>query len=139
MSVVYEQMPDGTVKAHSDQGRMVIGGSPRGEYAVAYDPAAAHREYEESENFIPTSDLPPGRTFKRSYLAQWIYSHEKWDAFQQALSGFPEFKFLWDYSTEFDEFNPSWPQAISVIQSAIGLSPTDLDEMLQFGETGRLS
>ena len=51
--VVYEQIGD-IVKAYSDIGKMVHGGCPPADYAVAYDPAGANRTYEETDEYIPT-------------------------------------------------------------------------------------
>lgn len=89
---------------------------------------------------IPESEVPPGpqspRTFRKSYLAQWIRASGKWDEFEAFLDSQSDFKFLWDYSTEFDENNQMWPMAIYGVQSAIELSDEDLNKMLEYGERG---
>lgn len=53
--VVYETLANGLVRARSDAGRMIRGGSPEGVYAEAYDPAGAGREYVETDEYVPTA------------------------------------------------------------------------------------
>lgn len=81
--------------------------------------------------------LPPVyRTFRRSYLAQWINAKGKWDTFEAFLQASPEFAFLWTYSTEFDENNEMWPMARAGVQAALGLADEEVEEMLAFGVNG---
>ena len=79
---------------------------------------------------------PPPRTFRRSYLAQWINTKGKWDTFEAFLQSSPEFAFLWTYSTEFDENNAMWPTAIAAFQQVLQLTDNEVDEMLEFGVNG---
>ena len=67
--VVIEQVGD-IVKTYSDAGKMVRGGDPVADYAVAYDPVGSGRTYEETDEYIPTQpDIPPARrVFSRLYL-----------------------------------------------------------------------
>lgn len=81
---------------------------------------------------------PPPRTFRRSYLAQWIRAAGKWPAFAAFLAA-PEaadLAFLWEYCTEFDEDNASWPAALAAIKAALSLTDAEADAMLAFGATG---
>ena len=80
----------------------------------------------------------PSRTFRKSWLAQWIYSHEKWPAFQAFLgtADATGIAFLWSVCTEFDEDNAAWPQAVAAIKAAINLTDAEAEAMLEFGATG---
>ena len=61
MAVVYEQLEGNMVRAYSDAGKMIHGGYPEGDYAEAFDPAAANRTYVETEEFVPTQSLLPSQ------------------------------------------------------------------------------
>lgn len=81
---------------------------------------------------------PPPRTFRRSYLAQWIRGAGKWDAFAAFLAdpAAADLAFLWQYCTEFDEDAPQWPAAIAAIKTALALTDAEAEAMLEFGATG---
>lgn len=81
---------------------------------------------------------PPPRTFRRSWLAQWIRGAGKWGAFAAFLAdpAAEELVFLWQYCTEFDEDNASWPAALAAIKTALELTDAEADDMLAFGATG---
>lgn len=81
---------------------------------------------------------PPPRTFRRSYLAQWIRGAGKWGAFAAFLAdpAAADLAFLWEYCTEFDEDNASWPAALAAIKTALALTDAEAEAMLDFGETG---
>ena len=81
---------------------------------------------------------PPPRTFRRSYLAQWIRAAGKWNAFAAFLAdpAAADIAFLWQYCTEFDEDAPQWPAALAAIRAALSLTDAESDAMLEFGETG---
>lgn len=101
---------------------------------VEYDGRYA---WEYAQEAVPP---PPPRTFRRSYLAQWIRSRGKWGAFS-AFLGTPEAEeiaFMWEYCTEFDENSPMWDPAKSALKAALGLTDEETEEMLAFGETGRV-
>ena len=81
---------------------------------------------------------PPPRTFRRSYLAQWIRGSGKWGAFAAFLAdpAAADLAFLWEYCTEFDEDAPQWPAALAAIKAALALTDAEADAMLEFGATG---
>ena len=81
---------------------------------------------------------PPPRTFRRSYLAQWIRAAGKWDAFAAFLAdpAAADLAFLWEYCTEFDEDAPQWPAALAAIKAALQLTDAEAEAMLEFGATG---
>ncbi len=90
-------------------------------------------QYAEVEN-----PPPPPRTFRKSWLAQWMYSNGKWPAFQSFLAS-PDaqgISFQWSVCTEFDEDNASWPAALAAIKAALALTDADAEDMLAFGATG---
>lgn len=81
---------------------------------------------------------PPPRTFRRSWLAQWIRDAGKWDAFAAFLAApaAADLAFLWEYCTEFDEDNASWPAALAAIKTALALTDAEAEAMLAYGATG---
>ena len=79
---------------------------------------------------------PPPRTFRRSWLAQWIRAAGLWSAFGVFLDQNADFAFLWLYSTEFDEDSPQWPAALAAFKTALGLTDEQAAQMLAFAATG---
>lgn len=53
MAVIYEDVKDGLVKAHSDSGFYIRGGFPESDYAEAIDPKTENRKYTETSKKIP--------------------------------------------------------------------------------------
>ena len=89
--------------------------------------------------YAEVADPPtPPRTFRRSYLAQWIRGAGKWGAFAAFLAdpAAADLAFLWEYCTEFDEDNASWPAALAAIKTALSLTDAEAEAMLDFGATG---
>lgn len=68
MAVIYEDQPDGTVKAYSDQHKKIFGGFPEAEYDVVYDPKDAHRTYVETDHWIDSIPEQNTRVFSKMYL-----------------------------------------------------------------------
>lgn len=56
MAVVYENLQDNIVKAYSDAGFYIHGGSPENDYAEAIDPKSANRKYTETSKKIPVRE-----------------------------------------------------------------------------------
>lgn len=54
MAVQYETLESGLVRAYSDSGFLIHGGSPESDYIEAVDPADQNRKYTETE--IPIVD-----------------------------------------------------------------------------------
>ena len=81
---------------------------------------------------------PPSRTFRRSYLAQWMYANGKWETFTAFIedNAYSHLRFLWEVCTEFDEDNEEWPTALAAIKAALALTDADVESMLDFGATG---
>ena len=81
---------------------------------------------------------PPPRTFRRSYLAQWIRGAGRWSAFSAFLADHAaaDLAFLWEYCTEFDEDAPQWPAALAAIKTALALTDEEAEAMLAYGATG---
>lgn len=84
---------------------------------------------------------PPPRTFRRSYLAQWIRGAGKWASFAAFLAdpAAADLAFLWDYCTEFDEDAPQWPAALAAIKTALALTDAEAEAMLKYGESGKIT
>lgn len=53
MAVVYENLQDNLVKAYSDSGFFIHGGSPESDYEEAIDPKVSNRKYVETSEKIP--------------------------------------------------------------------------------------
>lgn len=56
--VVYEDIGNNMIKAYSDSGYLIHGGSPEADYAEAVDPADMHRTYTETNIPIDADDEP---------------------------------------------------------------------------------
>lgn len=56
--VIYEDLGNGMVKAYSDSGMMIHGGSPEADYPEAIDPADMHRIYTETNIPIDSDEEP---------------------------------------------------------------------------------
>ena len=106
-----------------------------GSIFLAYG-ADASKWHEIPESEIPPEPPSPPRTFRKSYLAQWIRANGKWDEFEAFLNSQPDFSFLWTYSTEFDENNQMWPMAIGGVQQVLNLTDEEVEKLLNFGENG---
>lgn len=81
---------------------------------------------------------PPPRTFRKSWLAQWIYAKGKWAALQAFLAD-PDneaLAFMWGVCTEFDEDDAGWPKALAAIKGALALTDAEAEAMLDFGVSG---
>ena len=47
--IIQEMISDNLVRTYSDQGVLIHGGMPEGDYAEAIDPIDLHREYTETD------------------------------------------------------------------------------------------
>lgn len=56
MAVIYEDLQNGLVKAHSDSGFYIQGGFPESDYAEAIDPKTENRKYTETSKKIPVPE-----------------------------------------------------------------------------------
>ena len=56
MAVIYENLKDGLVKAHSDSGFFIHGGAPEHDYEEAIDPKNLNRKYVETSEKIPQTE-----------------------------------------------------------------------------------
>ena len=56
--VVYEDIGNNMIKAYSDAGFLIHGGSPEADYAEAVDPADMHRTYTETDIPIDADEEP---------------------------------------------------------------------------------
>lgn len=54
--IVYEDLQNGLVKAHSDAGFYIHGGSPENDYVEAIDPKTENRKYTETSKKIPVRE-----------------------------------------------------------------------------------
>lgn len=56
MAVIYEDLQNGLVKAYSDAGFYIHGGSPESDYVEAIDPKNLGRKYTETSKKIPVRE-----------------------------------------------------------------------------------
>lgn len=83
------------------------------------------------------SPLPPAvHTYRKSYLAQWLYANGYWDDFKSLLAQSADAAFFWETSTEFDSNHPQWPAIYGGIKAALRIPDEDAEEWLWYGEHG---
>ena len=58
MAVIYEELEGNLIRAYSNIGMMIHGGSPEADYAEAVDPADMHRTYTETDIPIDSDEEP---------------------------------------------------------------------------------
>ena len=79
----------------------------------------------------------PLRTYRRSWLAQWLFAHDILDDFTVFLAEYPQMKMMWDYCTEFDSDHPMWPQFSAAVKAGLRLTDAEFAEFLSYGEHGK--
>jgi hypothetical protein len=57
--IIQEMISDNLVRTYSDQGVLIHGGMPEGDYAEAIDPIDLHREYIETDIPIEEDEEEP--------------------------------------------------------------------------------
>ena len=127
--VVYEDVSETTVRAYSDAGKMIHGGFPEGDYAEAYDPAAAQRTYVETDKFVPTRQRPPVRTFSKLKIVSALMQAEVWPQ----VKAFIEQQGLYDLfvaAQDFAEGNTYFEQGKAALQSSLGWTDAQVEALL---------
>ncbi len=139
--VVYEQIGNNLTKAYSDIGFMIRGGSPEGLYAEAYDPTDAHREYVETDEYIPTQPmLPHGRVFSRLYLELAIAKLGLIDQFDALLKrieiepGYSAYR-AFERANEISEDFPGFNEHLQTIKTELGLTDQQVESVLASATT----
>lgn len=139
MAVIYEDQPDGTVKAYSDQHKKIFGGFPEAEYDVVYDPKDAHRTYIETDHWIDSMPEYTGRVFSKMYLELALFKLgllSAVDAFIDSQSITNEqgqtmpLRRLYDTALTFSEDNEYFSQFKAAMQAAVGLSDEQVEAIL---------
>lgn len=135
--VVYEDIGNNTTKAYSSEGKMIRGGFPEGLYAEAYDPTNAHREYVETNEYIPTQPSnPKGRVFSRLYLEIAIAKLGLIDQFDTLLKnieiepGYTAYR-AFERANEISEDFPHFNEYIQTIKTSLGLTDQQIEQVLQ--------
>lgn len=83
-------------------------------------------------------DIPPQtHTYKKSYLAQWLYGANLWQQFQALLASAPDAAFLWSVCTEFDSTDERWPSILTAIKTGLSLTDEQVEALLFYGESGQ--
>ena len=139
MAVIYEDQPDGTVKAYSDQHKKIFGGFPEAEYDVVYDPKGAHRTYVETDHWIDSMPEQTGRVFSKMYLELALFKAgllQAADAFIDSQSITSEqgqtmpLRRLYDTALTFSEDNEYFSQFKAALQAQLGLADEQVEAIL---------
>ena len=139
MAVIYEDQPDGTVKAYSDQHKKIFGGFPEAEYDVVYDPKDAHRTYVETDNWIDSMPEQTTRVFSKMYLELALFKAgllEAVDNFIDSQTITNEqgqtlpLRRLYDTALTFSEDNEYFDKFKSELQTILGLTDGQVEEIL---------
>ena len=139
MAVIYEDQPDGTVKAYSDQHKKIFGGFPEAEYDVVYDPKDAHRTYVETDHWIDSIPEQNTRVFSKMYLELALFKAgllEAVDNFIDSQTITNEqgqtlpLRRLYDTALTFSEDNEYFNKFKSELQTILGLTDEQVEEIL---------
>ena len=139
MAVIYEEQPNGTVKAYSDQHKKIFGGFPEAEYDVVYDPKDAHRTYVETDHWIDSMPEQTGRVFSKMYLELALFKAgllEAVDNFIDSQTITNEqgqtlpLRRLYDTALTFSEDNEYFNKFKSELQTILGLTDGQVEEIL---------
>jgi hypothetical protein len=120
------------VKAYSDAGLKIRGGSPEGIYSVAYDPADCGREYVETGEPVDTMDRNPSapRVFSKLKVVAALMKAGVW----AQVKAWIEANGLYDLylaAQEFAEDNEYFSQGKAALQSALGWTDEQVEAVLQ--------
>ena len=139
MAVIYEDQPNGTVKAYSDQHKKIFGGFPEAEYDVVYDPKDAHRTYVETDHWIDSIPEQTTRVFSKMYLELALFKAgllEAVDNFIDSQTITNEqgqtlpLRRLYDTALTFSEDNEYFNKFKSELQTILGLTDEQVEEIL---------
>ena len=139
MAVIYEDQPNGTVKAYSDQHKKIFGGFPEAEYDVVYDPKDAHRTYVETDHWIDSIPEQNTRVFSKMYLELALFKAgllEAVDNFIDSQTITNEqgqtlpLRRLYDTALTFSEDNEYFNKFKSELQAILGLTDEQVEEIL---------
>lgn len=139
MAVIYEDQPNGTVKAYSDQHKKIFGGFPEAEYDVVYDPKDAHRTYVETDHWIDSIPEQNTRVFSKMYLELALFKAgllEAVDNFIDSQTITNEqgqtlpLRRLYDTALTFSEDNEYFNKFKSELQTILGLTDGQVEEIL---------
>ena len=139
MAVIYEDQPNGTVKAYSDQHKKIFGGFPEAEYDVVYDPKDAHRTYVETDHWIDSMPEQTTRVFSKMYLELALFKAgllEAVDNFIDSQTITNEqgqtlpLRRLYDTALTFSDNNEYFNKFKSELQTILGLTDGQVEEIL---------
>ena len=139
MAVIYEDQPDGTVKAYSDQHKKIFGGFPEAEYDVVYDPKGAHRTYVETDHWIDSIPEQNTRVFSKMYLELALFKAGLLEAVDNFIDSQTitneqgqtlSLRRLYDTALTFSEDNEYFNKFKSELQTILGLTDEQVEEIL---------
>ena len=139
MAVIYEDQPDGTVKAYSDQHKKIFGGFPEAEYDVVYDPKDAHRTYVETDHWIDSIPEQNTRVFSKMYLELALFKARLLEAVDNFIDSQTitneqgqtlPLRRLYDTALTFSEDNEYFDKFKSELQTILGLTDEQVEEIL---------
>ena len=134
--VIYEDIGNNLTKAYSSEGKMIRGGFPEGMYAEAYDPTNAHREYVETDEYIPTQpSIQKGRIFSRLYLEMAIAKLGLIGQFDNLLKnieiepGYTAYR-AFERANEISEDFPHFNEYLQAIKTSLNLTDQQVESVL---------
>ena len=139
MAVIYEDQPNGTVKAYSDQHKKIFGGFPEAEYDVVYDPKDAHRTYVETDHWIDSMPEQTTRVFSKMYLELALFKAGLLEAVDNFIDSQTitneqgqtlSLRRLYDTALTFSEDNEYFDKFKSELQTILGLTDEQVEEIL---------
>lgn len=131
MAVIYEQTSDGLIHAYSDQGLMLHGGFPEGDYTEAYDPPSANRTYiEVAGQFVPTTPtIQTSTQISKRKLMNNLKQFNLWEP----VKTYMEQTGVWDdflMSTTLEKNDPLITEAVSALVGMGVLTTEQADEII---------
>ena len=129
--VVYKREGN-LVKAYSDAGLKIRGGSPEGIYSVAYDPADCGREYVETGEPVDTMDRNPSapRVFSKLKVVTALTKAGVW----AQVKAWIEENGLYDLylaAQEFAEDNEYFDRGLTALKPVVGWTDEQVEALLE--------
>ncbi len=126
--IVRENLGNGLARTYSNAGVKIHGGSPEGDYDVAYDPEDVERTYTETN--IPVEDEARPKELSKVKLYRKFKELGIWErvkTWMQSQEGVWE---EWEYSTTLDEDNELVKGAKDALKTSFGLTDEVIEQIV---------
>lgn len=127
--IVRENLGNGLVRTYSNAGVKIHGGSPEGDYDVAYDPEDVERSYTETD--IPVEEEARPKELSKVKLYRKFKELGIWEqvkGWMQSQDGVWE---EWEYSTTLDEDNELVQSAKAALGTSFGLTEQQISDIIE--------